>query len=91
MKKQFEREEKKLLEKMLSSYFSNIRRTQFNQSSPVQPVSDFMGGYPEPDGQTEEIPVSDIGLSNFQYIRTLKGASQGARSHTQEMSGRDIN
>ena len=30
--------------KMLSSYFFNIRRTRFDQSSPVQPVSDFRGG-----------------------------------------------
>ena len=29
---------------MLSSQFSNIRRTRFHQSSPVQPVSDFRGG-----------------------------------------------
>ena len=29
---------------MLSSHFSNIRRTQFDQSSPVQPVSESRGG-----------------------------------------------
>ena len=30
--------------KMLSSKFSHIRRTQFNQTSPVQPVSESRGG-----------------------------------------------
>ena len=30
--------------KNLSSYFSNIRRTQYDQSSPVQPVSESRGG-----------------------------------------------
>ena len=34
-------------EKMLSSQFSNIRRTQFDQSSPVHPVSESSGGYRE--------------------------------------------
>ena len=34
-------------EKMPSSQFSNIRRTQFHQSSPVEPVSDFRGGLPK--------------------------------------------
>ena len=35
--------------KMLSSQFSNIRRTRFDQSSPVHPVSESRGGYPERD------------------------------------------
>ena len=33
-----------LSKKMLSSWFINIRRTRFDQSSPVQPISDFRGG-----------------------------------------------
>ena len=51
---------------MLSSQFSNIRRTQFDQSSPVQPVSDFRGGSTsvteKDEGRTKEILVSNIGL-----------------------------
>ena len=36
--------------------FFNIRRTRFDQSSAVQPISDFRaGGFPEPDKeQTNE-------------------------------------
>ena len=41
---------KKNRKKMLSSYFSNIMRTRFDQSSPVQPVSESRRGSPEPDG-----------------------------------------
>ena len=42
--------------KMLSSQFSNIRSTQFDQSSPVQPVSDFRGSSTSvtKDGRTDE-------------------------------------
>ena len=48
----------------------NIRSTRFNQSSPFQPISDFMGGsrsvaedggWSRTDGRTEEILVSNIG------------------------------
>ena len=42
--------------KMLSSQFSNIRRTQFDQSSPVHPVSESRGGplsVTEEDGRTD--------------------------------------
>ena len=35
---------KKKKKKMLSSQFSNIRRTGFDQSSPVNPVSEYRGG-----------------------------------------------
>ena len=35
---------KKRKKKMHSSQFSNIRRTRFDQSSPVQPVSESRGG-----------------------------------------------
>ena len=45
-------EEKKCRKKMLSSQFSNRRRTRFDQSSPVQPVSESRGGFPEHDGQS---------------------------------------
>ena len=37
-------EEKKTAKKMLASYFSNIRRTRFDQSSPVQFVSESRAG-----------------------------------------------
>ena len=41
----------------------------FDQSSPVQPVSDFRGGSPEPDKQSPnertEILVSNIGFLSF--------------------------
>ena len=70
------KEEKKLSNKKnkkLSSQFSNIR-TQFDQSSLVQPVSDFRGGTlsvtdERTDGRTKEIPVSIIGLSSQQQCR----------------------
>ena len=51
---------------MLSSKFFNIRRTQFDQSSQVNPVSDFRVGtlsvMEKVEGQTE-ILVSNIGLT----------------------------
>ena len=50
--------------KMLSSYLSNIRRTRFNQSSPVHLVSESRGGstnLTDGEGQTKEILVSNIG------------------------------
>ena len=54
---------------MLPSEFSNIRRTQFDHSSPVQPVSEsWGGGCPKRDGegqtnkQTKEILVSNFGF-----------------------------
>ena len=34
---------------MLFSQFCQLRRLVFDQSSPVQPISDFRGGYPECD------------------------------------------
>ena len=50
---------------MLSSQIYNIRRTRFDHSSPVQPVSENQGGQYEPDGRrrrrTEAILVSNIG------------------------------
>ena len=58
------RKEKKLQKKkMLSSQFSNIRRTRFDQSSPVQPASESRGGSTSvTDGQTKEILVSNFGF-----------------------------
>ena len=56
---------------MLSSQFSNIRRTGFDQSSPVQPVSESRGGTLSVtdgggrrtnEGRTKEILVSNIGF-----------------------------
>ena len=50
---------------MLSYQFYNIRRTQFDLSSPVQPISDFRGGplsiTQEESGQRTEILVFNIG------------------------------
>ena len=61
---------------MLSSYFSNIRRTQLDQSSSVQPVSDFRWGTlsvtesEQTNEQTEEILVSNVGCSVVQFCAT---------------------
>ena len=55
---------------MLPSKFSNIRRTRFDQSSPVQPVSESRGGplnvtdggrRTEESGRRTEILVSNLG------------------------------
>ena len=56
-------EEKKIFaekkkQKIICSYFSNIRRPQFDQSSPVQPVSESRGGTLSvtEDGRTNRNP-----------------------------------
>ena len=49
---------------MLLSYCSNIRNLVFDQSSPVQPISESRGGstsVTEEDGRWTEIIVSNIG------------------------------
>ena len=52
--------------KMLSSQFSNIRRMGFDQSSPVQPVSESRGGsLSATDGRTKEILLSNLGYENI--------------------------
>ena len=52
---------------MLFSKFFNIRKTPFDQSSPVQPISESRGGggYPVPDGgrRTKEILLSNVGVT----------------------------
>ena len=69
--------------KKLSSQFSNIRRTPFHQSSPVQAVSDFRGGstsVTEEDGrmnkqsnkQTKEILVSNLEFFAFDITKSLQ-------------------
>ena len=57
---------------MLSSYFSNIRNLVFDQSSQVQPVSEYREGtLTVTDGRrtkdewTKEILVSNIGCRKF--------------------------
>ena len=59
---------KKISQKKLPSWFSSIRRTRFDQSSPVKTVSESLGGPlgMTEDGEgrrrrTEEILVSNIG------------------------------
>ena len=57
---------------MLLSYFCQLQRLVFDQSTPVHPVSDFRGGGlsvtdgERTDGQTE-IHVSYIGLTQIPY------------------------
>ena len=48
---------------MLSSYFSNIRRTRFDQSSPVQHVSESRGGSTSVTNKRTE--KKEILVSNF--------------------------
>ena len=52
---------------MLSFFFSNIRSTQFDQSSPVKPISDFRGITLSVTkvGQRTEILESNIGYMKF--------------------------
>ena len=45
--------------------FSNIRRTRFDQSSPVQPVSDFKGGTLSVTAEEEEEEEEDEGNPPF--------------------------
>ena len=64
--------------KMPSSKFSNIRRTRFDQSSPVQPVSKSRGGnLSVTDGgggvRTKEILVSNIGCFVCFLFLSYKG------------------
>ena len=44
-----------------------MRRTRFDQSSPVQPVSDFRAGYPERDGGRRTEEQQEILVSNIEY------------------------
>ena len=67
---------------MLSSQFSNIRRTGLDQSSPVHPVSDFRGGslsVTEKDGRTE-ILVSNIGYRTHSTYCKTENTIQYAQS-----------
>ena len=49
---------------MLSILFSNIRRTRFDQSSPVHPVSESMGGTLS---VTDEVWRTEILVSNCRW------------------------
>ena len=55
---------------MLSSQFSNIRRTGFDESSPVQPISEYRGGTLSvtDDGRRTEILVSNFGYQKMVKI-----------------------
>ena len=59
LNKKYEEEEssQKKRKKRLSSYFSNITKTRFDESSPVQPLSESRGGtlsVTEDEGRTKE-------------------------------------
>jgi hypothetical protein len=55
----------------LSTYFSNIRRTGFDQSSPVHPVTESRGGtLSVTHGGRTEILVSNIGLLTLGHMCT---------------------
>ena len=59
---------------MLSSYFSNIRNLVFDQSSPVQSVSESRGGtlsITEKFGRRTEILVSNIGYNLVSTIGNI--------------------
>ena len=57
-------------QKKPSSYFSNIMSTRFDQSFPVQPVSESSRGYPERDiVRTDE--QTEILMSNFGYFMPI--------------------
>ena len=51
----------------LAEKFSNIRRTPFDQSSPVQTVSDFRGKDLKPDGGGGEVRTKEILVCNIKY------------------------
>ena len=55
------------IKKMLSSYFSNIRRTRFDQSSPVHPVSESRGGTLRVTEEQEQQEQQQEGTSTFEY------------------------
>ena len=53
-------------------------RKRFNQSSPIQIVSDFRGGgYPEPDGGGGGVRTKEILLSNIGYTVSVLGLDSG--------------
>ena len=67
---------------MLSSQFSNIRRTRFDQSSPVQPILDFRGG-------AGGSPERDTGAGAGAGAGTGAGAGEGegAGAGAEEVAG----
>ena len=53
--------------------FSNIRRTRFDQSSPVQPVSDFRGGSTSVTEKEDEVWTEILVTNIGRLIETNSG------------------
>ena len=57
--------------------FSNIRNLVFDQSSPVQPVSEYRGGWSEraeeeSEGRKSLFLILDYGVSNFSFVKAIQ-------------------
>ena len=67
---------------MLFSYFCHLRRLVFDQSSPVNPISESRGGYRERHGQTDgrmDGRRTEILVSNIEFEATQSLLKMTAR------------